>query len=280
LHKIKKYLIHNNKLSYDEILRSCSFSNHDIQLIVFDKIDSTNNWILTNSPQLISSNNRILIAVVAEYQSSGRGRQGRTWFCETGNCLTFSVLRHFKKKPSLLSGLSLVIGLAIIRTLKAFSIINIQLKWPNDILYEKKKLAGILIEIRVRPDGTTFAAIGIGVNFYLSDPLKQLINQEATDLFEITGYHLDRNQVLGKLLTELKNMLDDFETYGFLYFRNEWIKSHAYEGCEVTLKLPTGETIDGAVDGIDDSGALKLITNSGIRTFNIGDISLRLKAES
>lgn len=279
MHRRKKHLIHN-KLSYDEILKSSSFSNQNIQLIVFDEIDSTNNWILSNLSQLISSNNKILTAVVAEYQSSGRGRQGRTWFGETGNCLTFSVLKLFRNEPYLLSGLSLIIGLAIIRTLETFTIVNIKLKWPNDILFQNKKLAGILTEIRTKPDGTTFAVIGIGINFYLSDTLKLIINQEATDLFQIAGYRLDRNQVLGKLLTELNNLLNDFETYGFLYFKNEWIKSHAYEGCVVTLKLPTGETIDGSVDGIDDSGALRLITNLGIRIFNIGDISLRLKRDS
>lgn len=221
---------------------------------------------------------RILSVVVAEFQTNGRGREGRIWYGDPGNCLTFSVLKSFKKDIAKLSGLSLVIGLAIIRTLKSLFTVDFKLKWPNDVLFQHKKLAGVLIDIKRTINDQTYAVIGIGINFYLADSIRKILDQKSTDLFKITGHHINRNYVLGILLSELRNILEDYETYGFQHFRTEWIGHHAYEGCSVTLVLANGETIDGTVDGVSDSGALNLITSIGRQTFYVGDISLRLKS--
>lgn len=232
---------------------------------------------MRNLPQL-ASDDRMLSVVAAEFQANGRGRQGRIWHGDPGNCLTFSVLKSFTKDVVKLSGLSLVIGLAIIRALKSLFTVDFKLKWPNDVLFQHKKLAGVLIDIKRTINDQTYAVIGIGINFHLAESIKRILDQESTDLFEITGYHINRNYVLGILLLELRNILEDYDAFGFQYFKTEWVDRHAYEGCLVTLVLANGETIDGTVDGVSDSGALNLITSTGRRTFYIGDISLRLKS--
>lgn len=208
---------------------------------------------------------------------NGRGRHGRVWHSGLANCLTLSVLWRFDRDLTHLAGLSLVVGLAIVRSLRFFSAEDIRLKWPNDIIFNNEKLAGILTEIK-SIDGSAFAVIGIGINFYLPDSLRLLINQDITDLYQITGRYLNRNHLLGSLLSELRSTLEDFDRYGFQIFKDEWTKNHAYEDCFVSLKLPTGERIDGIVRGVNDAGALNLATCNGEHSYNIGDVSLRLKS--
>lgn len=114
-------------------------------------------------------------------------------------------------------------------------------------------MAGILIEIRGEVCGPSYAVIGIGINFNLSKSIIPLIGQRVTDLSSVTGNLIDRNLVLGKLLSELYNVLDDFAYYGFSYFKKEWISYHSYEGCEVDLIIPNGLAITGIVDGVTDT---------------------------
>lgn len=246
-------------------------------MTILDCVDSTNSYLLqTLSKASITTHE--LFAVVSEIQTKGRGRQGSAWHSGLANSLTFSVLWRFDKDLTHLSGLSLVIGLAVARTLRFFSVEGIKLKWPNDILFNNRKLGGILTEIRCKPDGSSFAVVGIGMNFFLPNSLKSLINQETIDLYQITGRYLDRNLILGSLLTELRNILEDFNLYGFQYFKEEWISNHAYEGCSVYLKLPTGVKIRGIVQGVNDAGALNLVINDAKHSYNIGDVSLRLSS--
>lgn len=246
-------------------------------MTVLDSVDSTNNYLLQTLSKTSITTHKLFV-VVSETQTNGRGRQGRAWLSALANSLTFSILWRFDKDLAHLSGLSLVIGLAVARTLRFFSVERIKLKWPNDILFNNNKIGGILTEIRHKPNGSSFAVIGIGINFYLSGSLKSLIDQATIDLYQVTGKYLDRNLVLGSLLTELRNILVDFDLHGFQYFKEEWICNHAYEGCSVYLKLPTGVRIKGIVQGVNDDGALNLVTNDANHSFNIGDVSLRLNS--
>lgn len=265
-------------LNSDTILRNLT-SNTNFRLfdlIILQSIDSTNNFLLKNL-EIQQEKNTHISVVAAELQTAGRGRLGRTWYSELGSSLTFSLRWHFNHSISELSGLSLVIGIAIIRVLKSFSIKDVSLKWPNDILFHRYKLAGVLIELRGEICGFSCAVIGIGINFNLSNKIKSVIEQEVTDLSTITGKHIDRNLVLGALLSELRDILIAFEKYGFIHFKKEWISYHALEGREIYLALPNNSVIEGIVDGIDDNGALFLITAAGRNSYNVGDVSLRVK---
>ncbi|MBY0475916.1 MAG: biotin--[acetyl-CoA-carboxylase] ligase [Nitrosomonas sp.] len=261
-------------LNTELIIKSTSVGSKKFDLRLLDIVDSTNNYLLNQLKRKTLINGTVPV-VATEFQTSGRGREGRIWQCGFGNGLMFSICWRFDKSISELSGLSLVIGIAILRVLKSYSIQNINIKWPNDILCNNHKLAGTLIEIRGEICGPSYAVIGIGINFNLSESIKPMIDQQVTDLSEVSSNLIDRNRVFGELLVELHNVLKDFDYYGFVYFRKEWISYHFYEGCEVDLIFPNGLAIAGIIDGIADDGAICLLTPGGKKSFNVGNISVR-----
>lgn len=261
-------------LKTDSILSHISVFPDRFDLKLFDVIDSTNNYLLQQLKKNILNKGNIPV-IAAEFQTSGRGREGRIWECGFGNGLMFSMCWYFEKSVSDLSGLSLVIGIAIIRVLKSNSIQNIQIKWPNDILSNNQKLAGILTEIRSAVYGPSYAVIGVGINFNLSKSVKSYITQDFTDLSSIASHSIDRNQILGELLTEFCRVLNDFGCYGFSYFKKEWISYHSYEGREVDLRSANGSVVTGIIDGVTNDGAICLLTPEGKKSYSVGSIFVR-----
>lgn len=245
---------------------------------IIDTVESTNAFLLNTADDCKNSHD-IVTVVVAEFQSGGRGRLGRKWRTGVGDSLTFSMRWYFECEASRLAGLSLVIGIAIIRVLKLFSIEYANLKWPNDVLFDFKKLAGVLVEIRSTVENSCLAIIGIGINFDLSDKITAAINQDQsiTDLFAITGRKIDRNIFLGFLLMELYVVLNDFGQNGFTAFKQEWSDCQCYDGKLVELTLPDSTVTQGIAAGINDDGSFNLITPSGKKSFNVGDVSISLK---
>ena len=266
-----------NPISYlnkDLILGFSSIDPSNFKITLFDALDSTNTFLLNNFSSGMIDNSCIPV-VATEYQTNGRGRAGRLWHSGFGDSLTFSFGWRFDKGVSALSGLSLIIGIAIIRVLRSFSINCVSIKWPNDILFDNKKLAGILIELRSDIFGSSYSIIGIGINFKSSDIIKSSINQEIADLSAISDEYLDRNQILSALLTEFLSILPVFGDYGFAYFKKEWISYHAFERQAVSLILPNGNIIVGTVDGVMEDGSICLMTPSGRNSYHVGDISIR-----
>ncbi len=264
-------------LTPDSIFPNSCDASRFFNLKILDFTDSTNTYVLHNFGKKQEENNRIPV-VAAELQTNGRGRLSRKWHSGLGDSLMFSLEWNFKHDISALSGLSLVAGLAIIRVLNSFSVFNVNIKWPNDILSNYQKLAGILIDFRSGKQGTSRAVIGIGINFNLSKEIKSLIKQDVTDLLTISGKNIDRNYFLGALLIELRNILIVFEDFGFKYFKQEWLNYHAFEGERIYLTLPDYSIVEGIVDGIGDDGALYLLTNKSRNSYHVGDISIRLKS--
>ncbi|MCG7755390.1 MAG: biotin--[acetyl-CoA-carboxylase] ligase [Nitrosomonas sp.] len=266
-----------NLLNKNKILELIPSYSNKFDIKIFNIIDSTNSYLLNKFDKSEYDNTSIAV-VSAEIQLKGRGRENRKWYGGTlGNTLTFSLLWRFEGGVSILSGLSLVIGVVLVRVLRSFSNCNIYLKWPNDILHDSNKLAGILVELRGKLDGPAFAVIGIGINFQLPLSIKSHIQQEVTDLLQCTGNVYDRNEIFGALLVQLYTVLSDFEKYGFSYFKDEWMSYHAYQGKNVTLLFPDRQSVDGIVDDVNDDGSICLITPDGRQSYNTGNISMRLK---
>ncbi|SFE88098.1 biotin--[acetyl-CoA-carboxylase] ligase [Nitrosomonas sp. Nm166] len=264
-------------LNSDSILSSTCINSNFFNIKIFDLIDSTNNFLLNNLENRQIGRCDCIPVVAAELQTNGRGRIGRNWYSGLGDSLTFSLGWRFEQSISSLSGLSLTVGIAIIRVLNSFSIQNVSLKWPNDILFDHYKLAGVLIELRREIRDVSYAVIGIGINFNLSEKVKSAITQQVTDLFAITGKYIDRNLLFGALLSELRSILMSFEKYGFAHFKKEWISYHGYEGKNIYLTLPNNLVIEGIIDGINNDGALSLKTSTGRNFYNVGDVSIRTK---
>lgn len=248
----------------------------DFNLEIFDIVESTNTLLLQRIPDLFPENNPIPIHVTAaELQTSGRGRRGRQWHSGLGNALTFSALWRFERGSGLLSGLSLAIGVAIVRAFESAGIEGAMLKWPNDVMFNFCKLAGILIELQGDMLGPTTAVIGIGINLDLPVNVQMRIDQAATDVRTITGAPPDRNKLLAALLIEIAAALKEFEHRGFSPFREEWMNYHIFEKRPITLRLPDGLDLEGVADGVAEDGSLILRTAGGLRRFSSGEISLR-----
>lgn len=241
------------------------------QIRILDATDSTNSLLM----QAAAAGAPDGCVVCAEYQFAGRGRRGRQWHSILGGSLTFSVLWRFEEGITALVGLSLAVGVAIARALNRFSRFPVKLKWPNDVLVDYRKLAGILVEIQGDIQGPSFAVVGIGLNVSLPAAHRDSIDQAVIDLEEMQ-IHLDRNSLLATCLVELKAVMDVMREQGFKGLRDEWEAHHAHAGQPVTLLLPDRQMVTGIALGVDDTGAFLLQSENGARAaYNSGDIRLR-----
>jgi BirA family transcriptional regulator, biotin operon repressor / biotin---[acetyl-CoA-carboxylase] ligase len=243
----------------------------DFSIQVFDQLDSTNTYLMQSASQGASH----ATCVVAETQSAGRGRHGRNWLSSPGGSLTFSLLWHFAKPVFRLEGLSLAVGVALVRSLRELGMCDVMLKWPNDILHHFHKLSGVLIETGNGSNDSSYAVIGVGVNTQLPNEARNEISQAVTDWASIMQTPVDRNNLLVCLLANLAKLLNQFEQSGLTALRDEWLSYHAYQNKNVRLVWPDQSEIHGRVTGIADSGALILETHDGEKPFSIGEISLR-----
>jgi BirA family biotin operon repressor/biotin-[acetyl-CoA-carboxylase] ligase len=214
------------------------------------------------------------MVVIAETQTAGRGRRGRQWLSAPGDSLTFSLLWRFPP-GTLPLGLSLAVGVAVTNALAkvgAGGTAPIELKWPNDVLLDGRKLAGILVELV--PGRTHAAVIGIGLNLRLPASLPVEVRATAAALDRL----IDVNQLLATLLIELRTVLDSFAATGFAALRETWIACHAYQDAPVRLLSDFAPPRDGICRGVDADGALLLETSGRIERILSGEVSLRRAA--
>lgn len=210
--------------------------------------------------------------VAVELQTAGRGRLGRTWHSGLGNALTFSVLWRFDDGLTRLAGLSLAVGVAIVRALHELGIPDVGLKWPNDLLTPQGKLGGILLEARGELHGACAVVIGIGLNHSLPPALLQRIDQPVCALNQLNAPLPNRNRLLAAVLQQLVMVLDDFSKQGFAPLQAEWERDHRYQNQPVCLTMPDGSPRRGIARGITPNGELRLETADGMRHCHSGEI--------
>ena len=241
------------------------------ELEVMDSVGSTNSLLLQKAAQGAPHGS----CVVTEMQTAGRGRRGREWHANLGGSLTFSLLWRFNQGAGFLSGLSLAVGVALMRALGQSGVSGAGLKWPNDILYQHRKLAGILIELQGDMLGPSAAVIGIGLNLKLSERVLNRIDQGVVDIHSIIGMIPERNVILARLLSHLADVLGEFEEGGFPQLRGEWRRHHVYHEKPVRLIMPDGSQHEGRLLDVAEDGALLVDTAAGKKRFTSGEISLR-----
>ena len=243
----------------------------ELHIEILDHAASSNARLLQRAAQGATSGTVLAV----EWQSSGRGRLGRTWHSGLGDALTFSLLWRFECGLAALSGLSLAVGIAMLRALRELGIPGVGLKWPNDVLLNDGKLAGILIEAQGDMLGPSAVVIGIGINFFVPENLRERIEQKVGDLASLEIPVPERNEVLAVSLKHLAAVMHEFDQGGFAPLRAEWESYHVYQGRSVKLLLPDTSQIAGMVLGATDDGALRLATAHGEQLFNAGEVSLR-----
>ena len=172
-------------LDQESIIKNISseLRNQIQDIKIFQSIDSTSSYImkLAQSGELALSGNKVFVCL-AEQQTAGKGRRGRSWASPFGHNLYFTVARQFNTGISELEGLSLVIALAVTRVLERNKIEGLGIKWPNDILWQGKKLAGILLEISGDPTGLSQVLIGLGLNVSANPQAMTDVDQAWVDL--------------------------------------------------------------------------------------------------
>lgn len=253
----------------DEAIRVFLGRRVQVDLEIVDEVDSTNE-------QLLRTLERPGVRVcLAEAQSNGRGRRGRSWSATPGHNILLSMCWHFDLGPAGLAGLSLAAGVAVLRALEEFGVGGLGLKWPNDILCDGKKLAGLLIDVRGEASGPSRVVLGLGLNVYLAPGDGARIDQPWAALRETLPAPVDRNRLAALLIVHLFEMFRVFEHEGFNVFRAEWERRHLFQGKAVELRNGQENWV-GTVVGVDANGTLRVRDAAGeIRNFHSGDVSLR-----
>ena len=213
-------------------------------------------------------------ACVAEFQSAGRGRRGRQWVAPLGAGVCLSIAWRFDLAVGL-SGLSLAVAVAVRRALLRIGAHGIGLKWPNDLVWHHKKLAGILAEVRGETGGPCTVVIGVGVNVALPHEAAEMIEQPYTDLQSVMKCDVSRNALAAALISELLKLLPQYEAGGLAPFLSEWRQADAVRGEQIELSLPNRRVLGRAMD-IDDNGALLVNIDGTVSRFISGEVSVRM----
>ena len=238
---------------------------------VLTVVDSTNSWLMQRARDGAPSGRLCL----AEQQTAGRGRLGRTWVSPFGANVYLSLLWRYPLAPAQLGALSLAAGVAIARALTAAGAVGIGLKWPNDLHWRRRKLAGLLLEVAGESQGPSHVVVGVGLNLRLDPVRASAIDQPWTDLSAVLGADgYRRNAVVIGLVTELCAALEGYGIDGLAAFHADWQQFDAYLG--ETVELVAGERrIVGVHAGIDATGALLLERDGRRQCFHAGEVSLR-----
>ena len=209
---------------------------------------------------------------VAHFQTKGRGRHGRSWVNRQGECLMFSLGWAFDKPQYELGSLALVVALACRRALADIGL-DVNIKWPNDLVVANDKLAGVLIET-TRVENKTVAVIGIGINFVLPKEVENATSVQA--LFQTASKQgVSVEALLNAVLAQLDALLNEYAQNGFASCVVEYDAANRDTGRPVLL-LQEGRVVqEGVVKGVDAHGALRLLTDKGEKTIVSGEISLR-----
>lgn len=210
---------------------------------------------------------------VAHLQSKGRGRQGRKWTHRLGECLMFSFGWVFDKPQFELGSLALAVAVACRRALHRLGL-DVQIKWPNDLVSGRGKLGGILIET-VRSGGKTVAVVGIGINFVLPKEVENAVSVQSLFQTALRSGNIAAPVLLETLLEELDAVLSRYAAEGFAPFVSEYEAANRDQGRPVLL-LRDGKMVhEGRVLRVDEQGVLHLLTAQGEQSVVSGEISLR-----
>lgn len=253
------------------VLATLAHRAHGFSLRVIDECASTNTELVEHTP---ADDGRIHV-LVAERQTAGRGRRGRTWQAWPGASLTFSALWRFEPGSPVPAGLSLVAGLAVARALEKLGVAGVQLKWPNDVLVHGEKLAGILVELLPGRGRTPAAVIGIGLNLCLPPDTHIPGQSGVTDLASHCSTPPAAETLLGLLLAELHDLFELYASAGFTALRGAWQQRNAFADLPVRIS-GEGTELTGICAGVDEDGALLLRGPHGLSRILSGEVSLRV----
>jgi len=244
------------------------------RLEVFAEVDSTNRHLLKKEVPASGA----LAVCLAEFQSSGRGRRGKCWLVPFGGGLCLSVGWLFEETPPDLSALALAVGVVVRRVIVSETGLDVKLKWPNDLVWEDRKLGGILVELAAESQGPCHVIVGVGVNVSVAPQWLDKVTDwahGAVDLHEATGGHPPaRNVFAARLIEALAELFSVYGLTGFAPHHDDFIAADYLRGCQVSVDDAQGE-FSGKALAVGADGALMVETDTGIRRIISGEVSVR-----
>lgn len=240
------------------------------ELEILDKVGSTNDYL---GSKLRTVDTVFPAVCLAEMQTKGRGRRGRTWVSPYGTNLYLSLSWVFQPSGAGIEGLSLAVAVSIARILSARGVNGVCLKWPNDILLGDRKLSGILIDLVGETSGDMRVVVGVGINCNVSPSAAEGIDQPWADLSS-AGVNISRNTLAAEIISALLECLIVFSREGLDSFMDDWHRFDHLDSRSVRLNQGN-RTIYGIARGIDDNGALLLEYNGRIQKVHAGEVSVR-----
>ncbi len=238
-------------------------------IAILNRVNSTNAFLQEKIKEDWTSASLCL----AEYQSEGKGRRDRSWLSPYGKNIYMSLVWEFVAGPGALNGLTLLVGLAIIKALSKFNITGLSLKWPNDVMWNGNKLAGVLTEINVDDINGCQAIIGIGLNLHLPSKIRNQLHNQITDMQTILGAYPDKNYITALILEELLTLLPEFESKGFEHFVDQWRGYDHLLNKQIILHT-IQDKVEGVAQGVDHTGALEIKVDGNIKKFYSGEASI------
>lgn len=244
-----------------------------LKIFIFTKLDSTNTFLKSASLKKFKRS-----LCIAEMQTEGRGRRGKTWQSPFGENIYFSLRRKLYISPQNSGCLSLIAGISLVTALNRLGCSGLKIKWPNDILFGSRKLAGILIEIISTKENSIELIIGIGINLNMTQSSSMNINQPWVNLSEINSRLTDRNKIIATIVNQLEENLTEFETSGMQKFNTQWLKYDSLIGKEIIIRQDKSEII-GTANGINTIGELLVESKGQTLNINAGEVSVRLNSK-
>jgi BirA family biotin operon repressor/biotin-[acetyl-CoA-carboxylase] ligase len=243
-------------------------------LEVFSQIESTNSHLMHEASKGAPSGRVCL----AELQTAGKGRRGRSWVSPFALNLYLSLLWRIENCSAAVTGLSLLIGVGLAQILESLGVKPMSLKWPNDLLYLEKKLGGILLEMAGEMDGRCYVVVGVGVNFDMPHQYGKFIEQPWTDLTHVlAGPVPSRNRVAARVIESIVETIRGFERSGLAGLPAKWHRYDCTAGKPVELHTPLG-TRCGYGAGVDELGRFILEGDGNRRAYASGEVSLRRRS--
>lgn len=260
---------HLDLLDHDAIISLLADSaRRRASLEVLDKVDSTNSRVM----QFERRGGDDVFICVADRQTQGRGRRGRVWSSPAGENIYLSMGVRLQGGFSALEGLSLVVGIAVCRALESLGLKGAALKWPNDVLFNGCKLAGILIELQGELEGAVRVIVGVGINVHM-DRVDAAVDQPWVSLDRAApSVTWRRNEIIAEVVNQTLEALAHFERAGFTAFQDEWRARDGLLGASLHTEP---ENLQGVGAGVDSAGAYLLDTADGQVIIRAGELSLR-----
>ncbi|MCP9447978.1 MAG: biotin--[acetyl-CoA-carboxylase] ligase [Nitrospira sp.] len=246
-------------LTLDDIRSTLATVQLGRRLYVHHEVPSTNSEAMA----LAQAGAEHGTVVVADSQSAGRGRLSRPWHSPAGANLYCSIILKDEGRTigdvEWLSWIPLASALAVAEAVQVIASISLSVKWPNDLLYQDRKVGGILCESLRTPIQGSVVVIGIGINVNLpQESFPEELRQTATSLFEIAKSSIDRNRLLAQLLYELEQVARELTTHGSSHLRPAYLNRCCTIGKRVRAILGAEQEITGTAESISSDGALQV----------------------